>query len=571
MRSLFLLTALCCSALLSALEITPSAPEEGAVMPLLNAGQKAYLTMPREERVKFFADSKKRKELVKCGHHPLPVTLAWQSDAPANTEFTVEWATKADFTNARRAATTARELKIDNLEINALYHWRVKAGETVSPARTFRTEDMAPRLLRVPDVPNVRDLGGRKTLDGKRVRQNMVFRTAGMNANAKVVHAKTHEELLQAKPELKPQYDRLQAQLEAVKNGTAAPEVPYSLKPQWSLFLPKKETLTDADIKALAELKSIPETFLDAPRQPIVLLHKRHEIPDPVDRAPSVFMTEFESPADGEMLVEAGADWYWAFYINGLCVFDKMDGNGITSPSADNHKFYVPVRKGKNLVAVPLLSGGNGWVWCCDKADNPKGRQGFYERALKNMLKTPTTTEKGKIRLKPEGTDFMLNTLGVRSDIDLRSAGECWGMEGSPLGEKVTWFHYSSSAYAGMQEKFGKSAFTKVFKVFLDEKNYPIAFHCIAGQDRTGSVAFILNGLLNVPEEELYLDWEATGFWNREQDFCHERRFNKLVNGFQKLPGANLNEKIKNYVLSLGFTEEDIAKFRGLMLEDDAR
>ena len=43
--------------------------------------------------------------------------------------------------------------------------------------------------------------------------------------------------------------------------------------------------------------------------------------------------------------------------------------------------------------------------------------------------------------------------------------------------------------------------------MFLDPANYPIDFHCIAGQDRTGAVAFILNALLGVEEEELYLDW----------------------------------------------------------------
>ena len=95
----------------------------------------------------------------------------------------------------------------------------------------------------------------------------------------------------------------------------------------------------------------------------------------------------------------------------------------------------------------------------------------------------------------------------------------------------------------------------------------PIDFHCIAGQDRTGAVAFILNGLLGVSEEDLYLDWEVTGFWNENAGFNHKNRFDHLVNGFQKLKGENLHEKIENYVLSLGFTRADIEKFRSIMLE----
>ena len=35
----------------------------------------------------------------------------------------------------------------------------------------------------------------------------------------------------------------------------------------------------------------------------------------------------------------------------------------------------------------------------------------------------------------------------------------------------------------------------------------------------------------------------------------------------KKVPGANLHEKIENYVLALGFTKADIEKFRSMMLE----
>ena len=49
---------------------------------------------------------------------------------------------------------------------------------------------MAPRLIRVARVPNVRDLGGRVTEDGRRVRQGLLFRSAGLNDNAYVKDGK---------------------------------------------------------------------------------------------------------------------------------------------------------------------------------------------------------------------------------------------------------------------------------------------------------------------------------------------------------------------------------------------
>ena len=105
-------------------------------------------------------------------------------------------------------------------------------------------------------------------------------------------------------------------------------------------------------------------------------------------------------------------------------------------------------------------------------------------------------------------------------------------------------------------------------KVFLDEKNYPIDFHCIAGQDRTGSVAYVLEALLGADEDHLMRDWETTAFWNRNVTFAHVERYDKLVEGFkQSFPADTVRERVENYVLSLGFTPEDIEKFRSIMLE----
>ena len=139
-------------------------------------------------------------------------------------------------------------------------------------------------------------------------------------------------------------------------------------------------------------------------------------------------------------------------------------------------------------------------------------------------------------------------------------------MTASPLVSAMC-FHIPSSAYRGIDSSYGRKAFTEVFKVFLDERNYPIDFHCIAGQDRTGAVAFIVNALLGVEEEELYKDWESTGFWNRNTAFNHADYFSKLVKVFAKYPGATINERVEGYVKSLGFTDRDFETLRGILLE----
>ena len=349
-------------------------PKEGATVPTLTADMKAYLAQPRAERLKQFADPAERKRIAKFGDRPQKTLLSWTCTLPAATG--TVWSVKVRRAKDGKVVFTEKthkaSLEIDNLEIACDYKWRVKGvaadGAQLRAEGTFRTEDIAPRLIHLSRVHNMRDLGGRVGLGGRRVRQGIVYRSAGLNANARKSKS---------------------------KDG----------------MVPGAVTLTD---KSRAYAKDV---------------------------------------------------------------------------------------------------------------------------------------------------------LGIRTDLDLRSDKECFGMTGSPLGPEVKWIKISSSAYSGMAKDSGKSAFTQVFRVFLDEKNYPIDFHCIAGADRTGSLAFILNGLLGVDEEELWRDWEVTAFQKEKLDFGHRTRFSKLVKVFDAFPGASINEKIVAYVKSAGFTDADIEKFRSIMLE----
>ena len=100
----------------------------------------------------------------------------------------------------------------------------------------------------------------------------------------------------------------------------------------------------------------------------------------------------------------------------------------------------------------------------------------------------------------------------------------------------------------------------------------PIYFHCISGADRTGTLAYVLNGVLGVDRHELETDWEAT-FYPKIPDenpdpkfWCRESHFNTVFSRYGKA-GDSWAHRIELYLLDCGILPEEIEHFRSLMLE----
>lgn len=85
-------------------------------------------------------------------------------------------------------------------------------------------------------------------------------------------------------------------------------------------------------------------------------------------KACAVFYQEFTAPADGVMTLGMAADWYFACYINGKLVYNTLkQGNLSQNYVPEDHIFNVPVRRGRNLIAVKVLAGSKGWRFVCGK------------------------------------------------------------------------------------------------------------------------------------------------------------------------------------------------------------
>ena len=196
--------------------------------------------------------------------------------------------------------------------------------------------------------------------------------------------------------------------------------------------------------------------------------------------------------------------------------------------------------------------------------------QGLNDNALVDKIV-------GDNRLTATDVEYFTKTLGIRTDLDLRRPEETAFMSVSPLGPAVNFVQHSSPQYVDAFRYPGwKKVMAENFRVFLDRANYPIYFHCIAGADRTGTLAYVLNGALGVDRDRAELDWELTMYPHSlseargtEEKF-RDHRIRGLDEGVMLYGDGDStwNERIELYLKSCGITQEEIESFRKIMLEE---
>ena len=77
---------------------------------------------------------------------------------------------------------------IQNLFIGSKYYYRVKANvkdaePEYSFVKTLETADAAPRIVNIDGMTNCRDLGGKLTASGAKIKQGLLYRTASLDDN----------------------------------------------------------------------------------------------------------------------------------------------------------------------------------------------------------------------------------------------------------------------------------------------------------------------------------------------------------------------------------------------------
>ena len=131
-----------------------------------------------------------------------------------------------------------------------------------------------------------------------------------------------------------------------------------------------------------------------------------------------------------------------------------------------------------------------------------------------------------------------------------------------------------------------RSEVAPIFELLKNANNKHVYFHCFGGADRTGTIGFLLNGLLGVSYEDLVIDFELTSYSSINNEHIrnhldgHQHQYDRwpaLINqlktdttgGYAYDANASLEDNIEEFLLkACSVPQATIDTVRSIMLED---
>ncbi len=160
-----------------------------------------------------------------------------------------------------------------------------------------------------------------------------------------------------------------------------------------------------------------------------------------------------------------------------------------------------------------------------------------------------------------------LQELGIKTDLDLRK--EVMGkLTASPLGRKYNFILHPCDGYEDFLNDNPKNI-KYLIEYFADESLYPIYFHCHGGQDRTGTLAFMLGAILGLDDERLIREYEYTMLLTPVRDMSRSRKgkikkFLKMLKDRDK--NKALGENAVDFLRECGVSDNIMNRIRQLLL-----
>ena len=170
--------------------------------------------------------------------------------------------------------------------------------------------------------------------------------------------------------------------------------------------------------------------------------------------------------------------------------------------------------------------------------------------------------------------------IGIKTDLDLREKGPT----SSPLGENVNYINngfceYGSPYYVSMDTGVNATNYQPTMRdnlrVFANSNNFPLAFHCAVGRDRTGTLAITLYLLLKVDIEQIKQDYVVSFFskaCNELSIESYSAQLERLIKYYSRYKGKDnsdsgtIYDRAEKYCLDIGLTKAEINTIRNNLL-----
>lgn len=183
-----------------------------------------------------------------------------------------------------------------------------------------------------------------------------------------------------------------------------------------------------------------------------------------------------------------------------------------------------------------------------------------------------------------EGIATFTKELGIKTELDVRygtDGGKAVDLEGVAYQQLGMWAYNSilpdtcqpKVSGAGLFDERTIDGIKGVFEAIANPDNLPVYIHCTAGADRTGTICYLIGGVLGVAYEDLVQDFELTSFseqgrrwrssvknWefessgvmqNDEKNFIAFGQMHSLMMQWYAPNGETLQKAIENYLTSV--------------------